>query len=305
VGNEFEIIPHTSQNENHHPSVIFNPHTNGYALAWDRTEGIAIALLDSAGKLTGSILPVMRNPGPNGYYDDWGEEHDGRDGHYYPRVLGLAYHPASDKLLLVFQQRFSPTEGDYWLATLDPALNNFHSSDLARINKNTVSFISDPYWDLYHPGWGLSLVILPKGSALVYYADSESVKRRQIDSKGKPSGKAFPAFSGALKNAHLFYPNVAFSTISSGTTGLLIAAMPDSWPNKTALYGQSLNSRGRPIGRPILLDHSDAFELVALPRNDSDKVLQYEYFQFGGELNPALCSGYCMSVVKVDVEVIP
>jgi len=70
---DFEIIPGTSQDDrNFNPSVIFNQTTGGYALAFERNDGMAIALLDSTGKFTGSIVPVKNNPEANGYYDDSG-----------------------------------------------------------------------------------------------------------------------------------------------------------------------------------------------------------------------------------------
>lgn len=283
IGKEFEIVPATLENSNFRPFVIFNPVTNGYAVTWEREEGIAAALLDQSGRITGPFVIIKKNPDSNGYYDNWG----GQILAGSPRVLGFAFLPSGNKLLIVFQQRFSETNGDYWLATLDPTLKNISPSNLARINQKTVDFTPEPSWIVSRSGWGASLATLQDGSSLVYFGDKTSVKCRKIDLNGKLSSIAFPAFSGRLKNAHLIDPEVAFSTISTGTTGLLIATQSD-YQNRGIAWAQALNSKGRPIGIPLAVnaverpDYHMGSELIALPRTASDKLLQYVYFQNQG-----------------------
>ena len=314
VGNEFVIVPGgAADDSNYTPSVIFNPATGGYAVAWERNDGgrtpgdIAVALLDSAGKLTGSIVTVKKNPEANGFYDEWGVDCCSPN-----RILGFEYLPVADKLLLVFQQRFDLTQGDYWLATLNPTLQGFSSSSLNKINTKTVRMLNDGWTIQYAPSgrWGASLAITPDGSAFVYYGDEKSIKRRKIDSNGKPSGKALPAFSGPLKKAHLYDPRVVFSTISSGTTGLLIARIYDK-PNPATLYGQALDSLGRPVGDPVLLDPADpgclcnpttALEsaLVALPRTASDKLFRFTYLFTHKNLDSGLGE-----ILKINIDVKP
>ena len=72
IGTEFKIISPDLQNVNDHPRITFNPHTDGYAMVWDRTEGIAAVLLNQSGNVAGNMIIIKKNLSPNGYYDNWG-----------------------------------------------------------------------------------------------------------------------------------------------------------------------------------------------------------------------------------------
>ena len=297
VGKEFTVIPVSSSHANAFPHVIYDLQTNGYVLVWERTEGIAAALLDQSGKLTGSILIVKKNPGSNGYYDDQ-RTFDGR-------IFDVEWLQPANKVLVVFQQRFTdqpppPTgigapggQADDWLATLSPKLKPF---SITKINKTPISLNA---WG----NWLASLSILQDGSAIVFYADDQSVKRRKIDQRGKLTGPPSQAFSGTT-NQPLHNPTAEFSTTSKGTVGLLMAYEIVPHGLATAyVWAQTLDPQGRPAGAAKAVDRVIAAQattsvLIALPRKPSDTLFPFLWFQ--ARNNPAP-----PSMVKLKLQVVP
>ena len=279
IGNEFEIVPGAEDNQNHYPHIIFNPETNGYTLVWQSTlNGLVAALLDESGKLDGPIV-ILERP-----------EFGGPEEYHVGRIIqDLAVIPSGNKLLILFRHRFSATKGNYWLATLDPRLENISAADFAKINKKPVNEFLDPNATNPKKKWTADLAVMQDGSALVFFADNRGVKRRKIDTDGKLSGKASKAFSGALnKKKDLFDPQVAFSTTSSGTVGLLIANQKESGllANPATDWAQALDSKGRPIGDPVEVLKTDFFYydqfgslLIALPTKPTDTLFQFVWLQ--------------------------
>jgi hypothetical protein len=302
IGQIFEIVPDTSTSGNDDPHVIFNPQTNGYALIWDKTEGIAAALLDQSGKLTGSIVILKKNPGPNGFYDyDTRFTFDGR-------IFDVALSPPGNKLMVVFQQRFTadpPNEccrlggkADDWLATIDPLLRGVKPSNVVKINNKPIVLNS---WGQ----WLASLAIPPLGSTAVFYADDTSVKQREINQHGKLLGIS-PAFIAPANNAPLHNPTVAFSTTSNGSVGLLIA---HEWSlfggTPTTAWARALDSKGRPVGNPVAVETLSlsgyipmSSVLVALPRKPADKHFEFVWLQARAREDEG-------SILKLNLEVQP
>ena len=253
--------------DNSFPRLIFNPKTNGYVMIWERTEGIAAALLDENGKLTSPIKIIKSNPGSNGFYDN----QRALDG----RIEDVQWQASGKKLLVVFQQRFSGDfyggESDDWLAVLDPLLQK--PAKLRKINTSSI-----------HYGGDISLGILPDDTACVIYNDNEGVKGRTISSKGKFSSAPFPAFS---MDVPLNIPRVAFSTTAAGTVGLLIAH--DHSPAPIGVlpenaWAQTLDTHCRPTGEAkivdTLQDETDIGGFVfALPANPSDNSSQFIWME--------------------------
>ena len=98
-----------------------------------------------------------------------------------------------------------------------------------------------------------SLVPLPDGSALIYYADHKRVYRRTADGK---------------------------------TVGLLIASQDDpARDNVIAIWGQVLNDKGKPQGEPVLLETLDGIVytagnmLISLKQPKSSSTLPFVFIQ--------------------------
>jgi hypothetical protein len=301
IGNEITVVEGVKPEkpndlgDNAFPHLIFNPKTNGYIMIWERTEGIAAALLDKDGKLTSPIQIVKKNPGPNGYYDDQRSWHG--------RIYDVEWLAPANKLLVVFGQRFTDQppggtggQADDFLAVLDPLLQR--QAKVSKIN-------TDPLF-LGIGGSGLAVLgILPDGSACVFFADNEIVKGRTINSKGKFTSALFPAFSGPV-DAPLYDSTVALSTTNLGTVGLLMAyrGTPSGVAGQN-FYAQVIDGHGRPIGDPQKIeDHTqvEGFQslLFALPRKQTDTRFEYIWLQsrFGNN------SGPC-TILKLKLQVTP
>lgn len=298
IAKEFTVIQTISPGvdgwgENAFPLVQFNPQTNGYTLIWDRTDGIAAALLDASGKLTGPIVNVMEGFPLD---DPIGGIGDGFNG----RLFDVEWIASANKFAVVFQQRFTDQppanmgggQADLWLATLDPLLRS--KPILMKINTAPI-LVGASDWGY----WRASLAILPDGSASVYYADQQTVKGRAISKLGKLSGRPFQAFSGPLDQP-LHDPTVAFSTTSKGTVGLLIGYGLSPASNST--WAQVLDSRGRPIGSSKMIEtfyFASGSQLLALPRKPSDTAFQFVWIQ------PRLTQPGTGGVLKLNLEVRP
>jgi len=281
--------------DNSFPHIVFNPRTNGYIMIWERTEGIAAALLDENGKLTTPIKIIKKNPGSNGFYDDQRDP--------YGRIEDVQWQPSGKKLLVVFNQRSDDPAGrtmdvyygltDYWLVVLDPLLQK--PAKVSKINTSPVTYVA---------GWSsnASLGVLPDDTACIFYPDNDVVRGRTISSKGKFSSAPFPAFSGSI-DVSLHVPKVAFSTTSEGTAGLLIAY-------EFVLFGvvpqhawaQVLDDHGRPAGQAKIVDtlvndQASGAVLFALPRKPSDKLFQFIWMQSRGD-SPA-------EILKLKLQVTP
>src|SRR5262249_28651917 len=153
---------------------------------------------------------------------------------------------------------------------------------------------------------GARLAILQDGSALVFYKDTKIVKRRKINAQGKLSGPAAPAFSPPFDKQWLIGPEVAFSTTSNGTMGLLVANDEGFDKNaSTSYWGQALDSQGRPVGAAVMLHEIPSTDYtptpgalaIALPRKPSDTRFQFIF------LEPY--SGEDTNILKLDLEVQP
>jgi len=286
IGKEITLVAASSSPFNAYPRVIFNPKTNGYVLIWDRTEGIVAALLDSSGKMNSPIVIVKKNPGSNGFYDDFQTNNSSNTDKHDPfnwRIFDVEWLGAAKKLLILFQQRFSADEADLWLAKLDPLLKR----------RPKVSKVSTTPIDLKASAWGYwrgSLASLPDGTACVFYADQEKVKERTISSRGKLSSPPFAAFSGVIDEP-LYDPAVTFSSTSSGTIGLLVAyvIIPFGVSGQNS-WAQVLDEHGLAIGEAKIIDTLVSAQpitsaLMALPRKPSDT--QFEFVWLQSRVDPA------------------
>lgn len=297
IGKEFTVLPETLTEIHEFPSPIFNPQTNGYTLLWQRSDGIAGTLLDQSGKISGTSVVIKKNPGKNGYYDDA----------YISRILGAVLFSSGKKLLVLIQQRSGEFELDYYLASVDPMLKKVKSAKKINGEPAQIPPGAIPYFHSY----GATLVGLPDGSAAVFYADGKSVKRREIDLRGKFSGPSSPAFSAPLSTTALRLPRVAFSTTTKGTVGLLIASQFDesNIQDSGFAWAQVLDANGRSVGDPIDVYDYPAYDwpgdssLLALPRKPSDILFHFQWIQLQYILAPG--EGPTGSILNFKLEVQP
>lgn len=275
--------------DNSFPYLIFNPKTNGYIMIWEKTEGMAAALLDKNGKLTSATKIIMNNPGSNGFYD--------KDRTAIGRIQDVQWLASGKKLLVVFQQHFSDIEIDDWLAEIDPLLKT--PPIVSKINTSPI-VTAGAFWDT-----DASLGILPDDTACVFYADNQMVMERTIDNKGKFTSPPFPAFSGSI-DTQLTGPKVAFSTTSEGIVGLLVAYDAAFSPViPTNGWAQVLNDHGRPVGKAKMVDTfqnsvTTGTLLFAIPRKPSDTLFQFIWME-----NRAGGYGGPDNILKLNLQVTP
>ena len=152
---------------------------------------------------------------------------------------------------------------------------------------------------------GGSLAVLQDGSAILFYADNDGVKKRTIDPKGKLSPNDSHAFSAPLDAEILHDPNVAFSTTAKGTTGLLFAtSYKNNFRGNGTAWAQVLDSKGFPIGKPVVVNPispdtwtKNGSLLMALPRNVSQTSYEFVWLQTLGEIKG--------SILKLNLDVQP
>jgi hypothetical protein len=118
---------------------------------------------------------------------------------------------------------------------------------------------------------------------MLFYAENDGLKFRQVDSQGKASGTARAAFQSPKANAILTSPAVAFSTNANGTSGLLVASELNNSGSKS--WAQVLAPTAKPIGAPIQIDEAGANEtirfaiLFALPVKPNETALRFEGYE--------------------------
>lgn len=304
IGKEFEIIPATKTDRMTNPQVIFNPETQGYSLIWedwDRSEsvgtqnsGIHVIQLDQSGKITGNRVSIAKNPGKSGFYDN----------SCCGRVLDVAMLLSAKRLLVVFRQRSSGDQVEYWLARIDPKLNKVGAQKFAH-------YSVDPQGGPNYRSRGASLAVLADGSALVFYADDDGVKKRTISPKGELSRNDSFAFAAPLDTESLFDPTVGFSTTANGTTGLLIATQREyvdtaEGEQSGIAWAQVLDSKGLPVGKPTEVNQAPLDTvthfgslLMALPRGQSNTRFEFVWLQTLGS------SKVQSTILKLNLDVQP
>lgn len=264
---------------NFFPKVVYNPKNGAYTIIWLReisgagqagggNNGMVGALVTATLTLGGPVVLIQKTVIESSRL--WG-----------PITMDVAYHPASNKLLVPFVQVASgtgATQANYYLATLDGSLNNVTPSNIVKVNNAAVQ-LGEGF------AWGARLALFQDTPGFVFYVDSANVKRRKIDLQGKLSGSSIVAFKAPKNNTKLTYPSVAFSMNAKGRRGVLIATQ-DAFRETggATMWAQVLDANAIPVGAPIRVELTSATDtalsglVTPLPVKLTDTLFRFSAY---------------------------
>jgi len=226
---------------NQHPRFAYDAVNRVYVVFWTRSstmpgggsipgEGIYAAILDEAfTTITGPVLilgPLTDPALPK-----------------FPDILDVAIGP-SEKILIGYSVFLStnPSKNNYFVASLNEDLSGL---SIARLNGTPVRTIIP---DLHFASLPTNL--------LVFYVDTNGIRKKTISATGSPSGKRTAAFGAPLQKRKLLLPVIATVQNPQGPVAAIFIAMED--PGQLAgngtIWGQTLDETGNPLGTPFVLD---------------------------------------------------
>ncbi len=256
----------SSTMSNFYPRLAFNSRTSSFVILWlreivnadqadDGTNGLVGALLTSTGTLNGQGVLLQKTVIESNRL-------------WQPIAQDAAFHPGNGKLLVVSIQITSGTSGtqaNYSLGRLDANLTGINSSNFVQVNATPVLLSSEF-------AWGARIAFTTNTAGVLYFVDTNNIRRRKIDAAGKLSGASVTAFRPPKNNTKLFYPSVAFTMVDSLRRGILLAfENPFSASGAVNIWAQILDANGAPLGPSVKIDttasNDTAFtsEMVALP----------------------------------------
>lgn len=243
IGSQFFIYkPSPSPLANWCPRVIFNPVTGGYAIVWENRPNnsalgfqLLAASLSDTGKVNGPVLVIKKAQGDFESHTALG-----------CTPMDIVYHSPSGKLLVAYFAVRSDHKEDYWLAALDPQLKTVAASASLKLNKEPI--LNTYPWDA--PPYEGASIATHDNTAVVFFVDNNSLKRREISLQGKPAGEVLPAMN--MDGLEFYDPKAIFSSTPAGTQGLLVATKWEE-TGENSVWGQSLDSNGLPVGTPAKL----------------------------------------------------
>ncbi len=126
---------------------------------------------------------------------------------------------------------------------------------------------------------------------LVFYTDTNGIRKRKVNPQGKPFGPRSIAFASPLKREKLLLPVVVTLPVPSGNIhGFLVACEdPGQLLGAGKLWGQLLDAKGRAFGQPVALDsdfvalHAPA--IVTLPSSTSARPQFALVYSDGGQIS--------------------
>jgi hypothetical protein len=180
----------------------------------------------------------------------------------FPDIADIAITPAG-KILIGINQYVNdnPLRVNYIIASMNHDLTGLV---LSKVNRNPAG---PPIPDLRF----VSLT----SEFLVYYTDTNGIRKRKINQQGKPFGPRTTTFAAPLKRKKLLRPVVTALHVPSGDVHGFLAASEDpaQLQGIGKLWGQALDAKGKALGQPVELDsnfmHLHSPAIVALPSSPS------------------------------------
>ena len=245
---------------NQHTFAAYDAATNLYFVVWTRNstqassalpgEGIHVAALDAnLAIVAGPTLiapetttPLIENP----------------------QVRALTVN-RSGRVLVAYTETvaINPIKSNYFIASVDTGLGNLSTF---KVNKTPVS----------PPTLNAVFAELPTSDFLYFIHSGGKIRKRKLDTDGKPIGSITTAFSGPLKSNSLFVPRFVSTGVNSAA-GLLVAVEDPSQSNGDgAIWIQTIDSSGKPIGTPSTVDSAfisaPDLQIVLLPSSTAQQL---------------------------------
>jgi hypothetical protein len=234
---------------NWNPMAIFNPETGGYAVAWghrpvnSNLDFELMALNLSADGKPGKPIIIKKSEG------------DSCHTALGSIPLDMAYHVPSRKLLIAYYAINPDGTETYYLATLDPLLNQAPPSASRKLIKKAIVV------DQFICHLESASIAMHDNRAVIYFNTDHGILRRNINLHGRAAGKVVAALNAPVNNTELGLFKAVFSTGPAGSVGLLVAQerIPGPEWDIAHHWAQPLDSNGVQVGKPTHFDDEDMY----------------------------------------------